>query len=66
MGTRRSPPVTDTGNSRRSEKEDDGGGVSVVVGGRESRSHGEGKQGVDRLSKPEERSVDTDQQADQA
>ena len=66
MGTRRSPPVTDTGNSRRSKKEDDGGGVSVVVGGRESRSHGEGKQGVDRLSKPEERSVDTDQQADQA
>src|SRR5262249_31083784 len=48
------------------EKRNDGGGVSVVVGGRESRSHGEGKQGVDRLSKPEERSVDTDQQADQA
>src|SRR5262249_47765041 len=66
MGTRRSSPVTDTGNPRRSEKRNDGGGVSVVVGGRESRSHGEGKQGVDRLSKPEERSADADQQADQA
>src|SRR5262249_34280499 len=66
MGTRRSSPVTDMGNPRRSEKKGDGGEVSVVVGGRESRSHGEGKQGVDRLSKPEERSADADQQADQA
>ncbi len=43
-----------------------GGGVSVVVRDGESRSHGEGRQGVDKLLKPEERSVDTDQRADRA
>lgn len=66
MGTRRYPPVTDTGNPQRLEKEGDEDGVSVVVRNRESRLHGEGGQGNDRLSKPEERSVDSDQRADEA
>ena len=66
MGTRRLLPAPDAGNPQRPEKEEDEGGVSVVVRGRESRSHGEGRQGKDALSKPEERSVDSDQQADEA
>ena len=39
------------------------GGVLVVVGGRESRSRGEGGQETDRFLKPGE-SVDTDARAD--
>ena len=66
MGTRRYPPITDMGNPQRLEKESDEDGVSVVVRGRESRLHGKGRQGNDTLSKPEERSVDSDQQADEA
>lgn len=66
MGTRRLLPAPDAGNPQRPEKEEDEGGVSVVVRGRESRSRGEGRQGKDALSKPEERSVDSDQQADEA
>ncbi len=42
------------------------GGASVVVGVRESRTQGKGRQEVDTLLKAEERSVDSDQQADRA
>ncbi len=43
-----------------------GDGASVVVGARESRAQGEGRQGVGTLPKPEERSVDSGPQVDQA
>ena len=66
MGTHNPSSVQETGYPRRSGKKDGGDGVSVVVRDRENRSHGKGRQGVDTLSKPEERSVDTDQRADQA
>ena len=42
------------------------GGASVVVGVRESRTQGKGRQEVDALLEAEERSVDSDQQADRA
>ena len=64
-GTHRSSPVTDTGKPRRPAKENDGGGVSVVVRGRKSRLHGKGRQGEDELFMPEEQSVDSDYQIDQ-
>jgi RNA-directed DNA polymerase len=43
-----------------------GNGAAVVVRGRESRPHGEGEQGTDRQVETEERSVDSDHQADKA
>ena len=66
MGTHGPSPLTDKGYPRRPGKRASGGGVSVVVRGRESRPHGEGGQTGDTLLKPEERSVDSDHQADQA
>jgi hypothetical protein len=41
-----------------------GGGACVVVRARESRAHGEGGQGTDRVVKTEEPSMDLDDQAD--
>ena len=64
MGTRTHPPVTDTGYPRRPGMDASGGGASVVVRARESRVHGEGRQGAGATSKPEEWSVDSDHQAD--
>jgi RNA-directed DNA polymerase len=41
-------------------------GACVVVGARESRVHGEGGQGIDRIAKTEEPPVDSGDQADEA
>src|SRR6202046_4477209 len=43
-----------------------GGGACVVVRTRESRVHGEGGQGTDRVAKTEEPSMDLGDQADEA
>src|SRR5258708_15723196 len=43
-----------------------GGGACVVVRTRESRVHGEGRQGTDRVAKTEEPPMDLGDQADQA
>lgn len=64
MGTLDYSPVTGMGKPWRPAMGDREGGASVVVGARESRAHGEGRQGDGTSSKPEERSVDTDHQAD--
>ena len=66
METRPHPPATDAGYPRRPAMGASGGGASVVVRARESCAHGEGKQRVGAASKPEERSVDSDHQADEA
>lgn len=63
MGTRSRPPVTDTGYPRRPGKVVGEDGAFVVVGARESRAHGEGRQGVGQHQEPEQQSVDSDQQA---
>ena len=54
MGTFEHSPVTETGKLRRPVMDTRKGGASVVVWARESRVHGEGKQEVDTLQKPEE------------
>jgi RNA-directed DNA polymerase len=64
MGTYWRSPLTDKGYPRRTGTKVNGGGVSVVVRGRESRPHGEGGQVNDTRLKPEERSVDSDLQTD--
>lgn len=66
MGTVHHSPVRKTGYPQRPGKSDERGGACVVVRSRESRLHGEGKQGVDIDLKPEEQSVDSDFQADKA
>lgn len=72
MGTCSRPPATEAGYPRRPGKDGGRGGVSVVVGARESRAHepsavqGEGGQEVRTLQKPEQRPVDSGHQADQA
>src|SRR5262245_37477140 len=66
LGTPAHPPASETGNSRRPRKGAREDGASVVVRARESRVHGEGKQGDDGLLKSELRSVDTDPKADVA
>ena len=66
MGTCGASPVMDTGYPRRTGMGRHGDGACVVVRGRESRPHGEGEQGIDQRSKTEERSVDSDHQADKA
>lgn len=64
MEARQHQPTTEVGKPRRPVKDADGKGASRVVGARESRVQGEGRQGVGTQPKPEERSVDSDQQAD--
>ncbi len=64
--TRQRPPTTEVGKPRRPARDAGGKGASQVVRARESRARGEGRQGVGTHSKPEERSVDSDQQADNA
>jgi RNA-directed DNA polymerase len=66
MGTGDASPVTDTGYPRRTGMGHHRDGARVVVRGRESRPHGEGEQGIDRRARPQERSVDSDHQADKA
>ncbi len=65
MGTPTRPPVTETGYPRRPGTGAREGGASVVVRARESRVHGEGRQRDGALLKSEQRSVDTDQRADE-
>ena len=66
-GTRsRSPARSTLASSRSRAMGDRGDGASVVVGGRESRSHGEGKQASRSACSKEKRAVDTDHQADKA
>ena len=43
-----------------------GDGACVVVGARESRAQGEGRQGTDGFAATEEPPVDSDDQADEA
>ena len=62
MGTQQRSP-SQRGKPRRPAMGVCGGGAFVVVGARESRVQGEGRQGVGMHLKPEERSVDSDQQA---
>ena len=64
MGTYWHLPLTDKGYPRRPGTKVNGGGVSIVVRGRESRPHGEGGQVSDTRVKPEERSVDSDLHTD--
>lgn len=64
MGTHWHSPLTDKGYPRRPGTKVNGGGVSVVVRGRENRPHGEGGQVSDTRLKPEERSVDSDLHTD--
>src|ERR1700677_4793056 len=45
---------------------DQGDGARVLVRARESRAHGEGGQGTDRVAKTEESSMDLDDQAEEA
>ncbi len=60
-------PTAEVGKPRRPAKGNRGRGASRVVGARESRVQGEGRQEVGTHPKTEDRSVDTDQQqADQA
>ena len=66
MGTGDASPVTDTGYPRRTGMGRHRDGARVVVRGRESRPHGEGEQGTDRQAVQQERSVDSDHQADKA
>jgi len=65
-GTLDRPPTTEVGEPRRPAKDGRGGGASGVVRARESRVHGDRRQEFGTLSRPEERSVDSDQQADRA
>lgn len=66
MGTGSDSPVRKTGYRQRLGKGHSQGGVRVVVRERESRSHGEGGQGIYTLSKPEKRAMDLAHQADYA
>ena len=59
-------PTTEVGKPRRPAMSRRGRGASQVVRARESRAHGEGRQGVGTHPESEERSVDADQQADKA
>ena len=66
LEARQRPPTTEVGKPRRPARGAEGSGASPVVGVRESRVQGEGRQGVGTHLEPEERSVDSDQQADKA
>lgn len=66
VGTWIPSPDTNTGYRQRPGKKENKDGVSVVVRGRESRSHGEGWQGIDNFSMTEKQSMDLDYEADTA
>lgn len=66
MGTESDSPVRKTGYQQRLGKDHSQDGVRVVVRERESRSHGEGGQGIGTISKPEKRTMDLVHQADHA
>lgn len=57
-------PGRKPGSLRRPDMDDTKGGAFVVVGVRESRMQGEGKQEDDRIAKTEEWSVDMDHRTD--
>lgn len=66
VGTRSFSPGRKPGYRQRPVMKKKEGGASVVVGDWESRSHGEGWQGIDAFSETEKQSMDLDYQADNA
>jgi len=66
MGTLNDRSGSDPSYPRRPATAVSGGGACVVVGARESRAHGEGRQGTDRTAKTEEPPVDSGDQAGEA
>lgn len=66
VGTRSCSPVRKTGYRQRPGKKKNGDGACVVVRERESRLHGEGRQGTDNFSMTEKQSMNVDFQADAA
>jgi hypothetical protein len=66
MGTLNGCSGTDPSYPRRPARAGSGGGACVVVRARESRVHGEGRQGTGRFVETEEPPVDSGDQADEA
>src|SRR4051812_19564091 len=66
MGTLNDRSGSDPSYPRRPATVGSGGGACVVVGARESRVQGKGRQGTDRRAKTEETPVDSGDQADEA
>ena len=66
MGTVSCPPATETGYPWKTGEGRIRDGAFVVVRDRESRSHGEGRQGNDKFSMAEKQSMDLDFKADNA
>jgi len=66
LGTCSHSPARKAGYRQRSGMNENEGGACVVVRDRESRSHGEGGQGIDTFSMTEEQSMDLDYKADYA
>jgi hypothetical protein len=66
MGTLNGRSGTDPSYPRRPAIAGSGDGACVVVRVRESRAHGEGRQGTGRFAKTEEPPVDSGDQADEA
>ena len=66
LGTCSLSPVGKTGYRQRPGMIENEGGACVVVRDRESRSHGEGGQGIDTSSMTEKQSMDLDFKADYA
>src|SRR3954464_15962505 len=66
MGTLDDRSGSDPSYPRRPATVGSGGGACVVVGARESRVQGKGRQGTDRPRTTEETPVDSGDQADEA
>ena len=66
LGTCSLSPAGKTGYRQRPGMIENEGGARVVVRDRESRSHGEGGQGIDTSSMTEKQSMDLDFKADYA
>jgi RNA-directed DNA polymerase len=66
MGTLNGRSGTDPSYPRRPATAGSGDGACVVVGARESRARGKGRQGTGRFAKAEEPPVDSGDQADEA
>lgn len=64
LGTCSFSPAGKTGSRQRPGMIENEGGARVVVRDRESRSHGEGGQGIDTSSMTEKQSMDLDFKAD--
>lgn len=64
MGTRIDRPTPESGYPRRLGKVDHEGGACVVVGARENRAHGEGRQGTGGVVETEKPLMDLGDQAE--